>query len=115
MADDRTRDTLHNVTSAYQSRNEELDARRRRYMITMGGRVVLFTISIVFFVHTPWLLYPSMAVSMVLPYVAVVFANGGRKKPVSHDAYVHEAEPMAAIGAGTRRSDAGHGRTIDAD
>lgn len=108
MADERR---LHNVTSAYQSRADELDARRRRYLITMSARVVLFAVSILFFLHTPWLLYPSMVVSMFLPYVAVVLANGGRRKPPAHDAYVHDApalgaSPMVAIGPG---------RTIDAD
>jgi hypothetical protein len=102
---------MHNVTSAYQSRSEELDARRNRYLWAMGSRVVLFAVTIAFFRGTPWLLYPSMAVSMFLPYVAVVLANGGRKKPEVGDVYVHDVTPLEP----TPLIPLGPGRVIDSD
>ncbi len=94
------------VTSAYQSRGDELDERRRRYVIAMSGRVVLVALSVLFLRGHLWFLIPAMGVSAILPYFAVVLANGGRKRPEMGETYTHEATPVTAIGAG---------RTIDSD
>lgn len=94
------------VTSAYRSRGEEIDARRTRYVWAMSGRVVLIALSVLFLRGHLWLLLPATFLSAVLPYFAVVVANGGRKKPEMGDAYVHDATPVPAVGPG---------RTIDAD
>lgn len=94
------------VTSAYQSRGEELDQRRRRYVYAMSGRVVLIALSVLLLRGHLWLLLPAMLLSAVLPYIAVVFANGGRKTPEMGQAYVPDTPPVAAIGPGP---------TIDSD
>lgn len=94
------------VTSAYESLSDELDARKKRYVYAMSGRVVLVALSVLFLRGRLWALIPAMFLSAVLPYFAVVLANGGRKKPEMGAAYIHEATPVPAIGPG---------RTIDSD
>ncbi len=94
------------VTSAYQSRGDELDARKKRYVYAMSGRVVLFTVSVLFFRSHLWVLVPAMVLSMVLPYVAVVLANGGRKRPEMAERYIHRHDAVPALPPS---------RTIDAD
>jgi hypothetical protein len=94
------------VTSAYQSRGDELDARKRRYVYAMSARVVLFGLCVLFLRNVLWALIPAMLLSMLLPWFAVVLANGGRKRPEMGVVYHHEASPLTAIGPG---------RTIDGD
>lgn len=94
------------MTSAYQSRGQELDERRKRYVYAMSGRVLLIALSVLFLRGHLWLLLPAMLLSAVLPYIAVVLANGGRKRPEMGQAYVPDTPPVAAIDAG---------RTIDSD
>jgi len=54
--------------------------RQRRYLIMMGIRVVCFVIAVVVWLnHGGWLAAIPAAAATVLPYFAVVFANGGRE------------------------------------
>lgn len=66
------------VTSAARSRAEELDARRRRYMITMTIRTVLFVLAV--FLFRGVVRYVAIAGSLILPWIAVVFANAAPKR-----------------------------------
>src|SRR5947208_4212470 len=70
------------VTTARQSPRDELRARERRYLLTMGLRVVMFVAAIVCFVTgLPWEIGAvAIAASLVLPWVAVVAANAGPKR-----------------------------------
>ena len=65
---------VHTVTSAGQSRAEYLDERQRRYLLTMGLRLVLFVAAGLAPVPTPWKIV-LILVSLVLPWLAVVAAN----------------------------------------
>jgi hypothetical protein len=94
------------VTQAYQSRGEEIDARKKRYVYAMSGRVVLIAVSVLLLRTHLWALLPAMLFSAVLPWFAVVLSNGGRKTPEMADRYDHQPEPMTPIAAG---------RTIDGD
>ena len=100
----RTPSTI--VTSAYLSRPEELDARKKRYVYAMSARVLLFALSVLFLRKILWALIPAMLLSMLLPWFAVVLANGGRKRPEMGEVYHPDVEPMPVLGPG---------RTIDAD
>jgi hypothetical protein len=54
--------------------------RQRRYLIMMGIRTVCFAIAILFFVnHLGWLTAIPAAGMLVIPWIAVIFANGGRE------------------------------------
>jgi hypothetical protein len=54
--------------------------RQRRYLIMMGFRLVCFVIAVVVFVnHGGWLAAIPAVGAIIIPYFAVVFANGGRE------------------------------------
>ena len=63
------------VTTAAQSPVEERDARQRRYLITMGIRVIAFIAAIFLAQRSWWLATIAITLSLVLPWVAVVAAN----------------------------------------
>lgn len=61
------------ITSAAPSRGEGIAAREKRYLISMGIRVLCFVGAIA--VGPGWLRWVLIAGAVVLPYVAVVMAN----------------------------------------
>jgi Protein of unknown function (DUF3099) len=63
------------ITTATRSRSDEISARQRRYLISMGIRTVCFVLAIVSIGH--WFMWIFIIASFVLPYVAVVAANAG--------------------------------------
>ena len=63
---------VHTVTSAPMSVAEDTDMRMRRYLITMGIRIVCFVLAVVF---EGWLRWVFVAGATILPYIAVVLAN----------------------------------------
>ncbi|HVT22385.1 MAG TPA: DUF3099 domain-containing protein [Mycobacteriales bacterium] len=67
------------ITTAAPSAVDERHARERRYLITMSVRVVAF-IAAIFLVHFSWWLAAiAIALSLVLPWVAVISANAPRR------------------------------------
>jgi Flp pilus assembly protein TadB len=66
------------VTTAPISPAAERRARERRYLITMGIRVVAFVVAIVF--ATGWIRVIAIILALVLPWVAVIAANAGPKR-----------------------------------
>lgn len=75
MAD---RDEVVLVTTAAPSLQEERRSRERRYLITMGIRVVAFIVAIV--VARGWVRVIAVALALVLPWIAVVLANAGPRR-----------------------------------
>lgn len=71
---------VHLVTQAQKPRSEDIGYRERRYLLMMAVRVVCFLVAIVMFTQgAGWLAaFPAVA-AVVIPYFAVVFANGGRE------------------------------------
>ncbi|HEU5034319.1 MAG TPA: DUF3099 domain-containing protein [Mycobacteriales bacterium] len=68
------------VTTAPRNPRDELRARERRYLVTMGIRVLCFIGAIVLFsVHLKWEAAIAVAGSLVLPWLAVIAANAGPK------------------------------------
>jgi Flp pilus assembly protein TadB len=63
------------VTTAPISPAQERRGRERRYLITMGVRVIAFIVAIVF--ATGWIRVVAVALALVLPWIAVVMANAG--------------------------------------
>lgn len=62
------------ITDAQQSRIDEHNARRRRYVLTMGLRIVCL-IGAALAYRTVWLMAILVALSVVLPWMAVLMAN----------------------------------------
>jgi Protein of unknown function (DUF3099) len=70
----------HLVTEAQPSLSADVAARQRRYLIMMGIRVACFGVTIVLFVAgAGWLAAIPAAGAILIPYFAVVMANGGRE------------------------------------
>ena len=62
------------ITQAEPSYDEQLRSRRKRYMIMMGLRVP-FLIAATALYQTPWLAILVIAISIPLPWAAVLIAN----------------------------------------
>jgi len=68
------------VTQARRSLSDDISYRQRRYLLMMGIRAACFVIAVVMFVnHLGWLTVIPAFGAIVIPYFAVVFANGGRE------------------------------------
>jgi Protein of unknown function (DUF3099) len=71
---------VHLVTQARRPMSEDISYRQHRYLIMMGIRVICFAIAIILFVaHLRWLVLVPAVGAIFIPYIAVVFANGGRE------------------------------------
>ena len=71
---------VHLVTQARRPMSEDIRYRQTRYLIMMGIRVICFAIAIILFVeHLRWLVLVPAVGAILIPYIAVVFANGGRE------------------------------------
>jgi hypothetical protein len=70
----------HLVTEARRPRSEDIAYRERRYLIMMGVRVVCFVVAVMAFINgAGWFTAIPAVGAIVIPYFAVVFANGGRE------------------------------------
>ncbi|NDU75870.1 DUF3099 domain-containing protein [Actinomadura sp. DSM 109109] len=72
---------VYTVTDAPRPMSEDIGHRQRRYLISMGVRTICFVGAVAAAVAgAPWWLALLMVgAAAVLPYVAVVIANGGRE------------------------------------
>jgi hypothetical protein len=60
--------------------SEDISYRQRRYLLMMAFRAACFGLTILLFVnHLGWLAAIPAVFAIFVPYVAVVFANGGRE------------------------------------
>lgn len=75
-----SRDQVHLVTMARRPMSEDIATRQRRYLIMMLFRAACFGITVILFVYgfRWWAAIPA-AFAIFVPYVAVVYANGGRE------------------------------------
>jgi len=62
------------ITAAEPSYDEQLKARRKRYMLTMSMRFPLLIGAVILYHHI-WLSIPLLLISIPLPWVAVLLAN----------------------------------------
>jgi len=70
-------DDVQSITSAGRSRDQDVSDRAVRYTIMMGIRVACFFAAVF---TEGWLRWTFAAGAVVLPYVAVVLANAGRRR-----------------------------------
>src|SRR4051794_34883028 len=77
------------VTTAGMSAAEDRRQRERRYLLTMGLRVLCFIGAIVFYLtHITWAIPFAVVGSLVLPWVAVVAANAGPRRVDAADPHL---------------------------
>lgn len=71
---------MHLVTQARRPKSEDIAYRQRRYLVMMTIRAVCFGAAVLMFVnHLGWLAAIPVVGAIIIPYFAVVFANGGRE------------------------------------
>ena len=79
MSRDRRReDDVVRITSAAASRNEDIRARQRRYVFSMGVRTLCFVAAVI--VGHGVAMWILIAAAIFLPYVAVVMANAAASR-----------------------------------
>jgi Protein of unknown function (DUF3099) len=79
------------VTDAKRPLSEDIAFRERRYLVMMGIRVLCFLVTILMFVaHAGWFSAIPAAGAILIPYFAVVFANGGREPSNTRGFRVYE-------------------------
>ena len=73
----RHHDDAVRITTAASSRADDIAARQRRYVLSMGIRTVCFVAAVV---ADGWLRWVLVVAALLLPYVAVVMANNTSTK-----------------------------------
>lgn len=77
----RTPDAAQSITGAPESLAVDQARRARRYLVQMGIRVVCFLLAVLLWQHVPlWVSLVLIVGAVVLPYIAVLFANAGRER-----------------------------------
>jgi Protein of unknown function (DUF3099) len=100
------RDQAQLVTEARPGLSADIRYRERRYLIMMGIRTVCFVAAILMFVnHLGWLTAIPVAGALVIPYFAVVFANGGREPTSNRTFRQYEPNSPAIYHPPTRPGD----------
>src|SRR5215475_14998677 len=107
----------HLVTEAQRSKSADIAYRERRYLIMMAVRVVCFVAAVIVFAKGGgWLTAIPAVGAIVIPYFAVVFANGGREPSSTKGFRAYEPNMPAPYrrpdgesggGAGPGRADPG--------
>ncbi|MFC7488824.1 DUF3099 domain-containing protein [Knoellia sp. CPCC 206453] len=86
----RDEPTVQSVTSARSAANDDINARMKHYLVTMGIRTGCFVLA---FVTQGWVRWTCVALAVVLPYVAVVFANARSPRVAGRVAAVTPRDP----------------------
>ena len=104
MARERSREPeAVRITSAAASRNDDIAARQKRYLFSMGIRTLCFVGAIVASLLGIHWLWPILIVAaLLLPYVAVVMANAATTKGDGF-ALVDQSSERRELGAGGPR------------
>ena len=71
------RKAVYQISGARPGLSEDISARTRRYVITMGIRTVCFPLAVA---TEGWVRWTFVAAALVVPYFAVVAANAGRRR-----------------------------------
>ena len=85
---------VYQITSARRGVRDDVERRTRRYLFSMGVRTACFLGAVV---TGGWLRWVLVAGALVLPYLSVVFANGGRER-IEEGALFHDEDVRAITG-----------------
>ncbi len=92
----RKQEPVYQITGARRGVRDDVDSRTRRYLISMGVRTLCFVGAVL--VGDGWLRWVLIVAAVVLPYVSVVFANGGRERVVDLPLTEHFEDRPAITG-----------------
>lgn len=91
------------ITSAPEPLADDLARRTRRYLLQMGIRTLCFVLAVVLWGVVPaWASLLFIVGAVVLPYVAVLFANAGRERTDVAPTYL---DPRAITASRDDRTD----------
>lgn len=87
------------ITDAAMSSDDQQAARKRRYAALMGGRLLLFVLAAVAYPLSMWLAVALLALSLPLPWMAVLIANDApaRRREDAHR--LRSGAPVVALEA----------------
>jgi hypothetical protein len=71
-------DVVYGITDAPTPLSQDIRSRESKYLMAMGIRIAAFLLIVILPIAWPWKLGLA-ALALILPYVAVVYANGGRE------------------------------------
>ncbi|WP_246199614.1 DUF3099 domain-containing protein [Arthrobacter zhaoguopingii] len=90
---------VHSISDARESHTDEMRSRMIKYSISMGIRMVCLIL--VFFVEG-WMVWVVIAGAVLLPYFAVIIANGGSDtSDIRHTDALLDRAPVREIEAPT--------------
>lgn len=87
---------VYGITDAPKPLSQDIRSRESKYLMAMGIRIVAFLLIVILPIAWPWKLGLA-AMALVLPYIAVVYANGGREPEPGADSPYAEAERRALM------------------
>ncbi|SEG66260.1 Protein of unknown function [Thermomonospora echinospora] len=72
---------VYTVTNAPVPMSQDIGHRQRRYLLSMGVRTVCFVVAVIIATAGAplWIAGALVVTALVLPYISVVMANGGRE------------------------------------
>lgn len=80
---------VFHISGARTSLREDVAARQRRYIISMSIRTVSVILTVVLWNVERPLAWGTLVLGLLLPYVAVVYANAGRENaPKAPSSYI---------------------------
>jgi len=105
------------ITGADESYDDQLKRRRTRYMIMMGMRVPFLIVASLLY-QTPWLALLVIAISVPLPWMAVLIANdrpARKRAKVVPAGTINYERALPAPGYQVGQSRVRDTETVDAD
>jgi hypothetical protein len=102
----RSNDQVPSISNAPESLAEDQARRTKVYLIQMGIRLVCFIGAVI--VHG-WFSFVLIGAALVLPYVAVLFANAGRVQQS------YDVSPMEQFQVGAAPEHPRLGRVVELD
>ena len=90
------------ITTAQRSHNDDIAARQKRYLISMGIRTACFVLAVVCIGH--WFMWVFLVASFFLPTIAVIVANSNAPTdPGGPDYFVPDPSLRALEGGADTR------------
>jgi hypothetical protein len=96
----RRKTEVYQISDAPKGLTDDVARRQRTYMITMSIRVALFLAAVLVPVAMVFRLLLMLG-ALVLPYIAVIYANGGRGPASEADSFYTPPGPRALDDADT--------------
>ncbi|NUR59151.1 MAG: DUF3099 domain-containing protein [Catenulispora sp.] len=96
-------EVVYGITDAPTPLSQDIRSRESKYLMAMGIRIAAFLLIVILPIAWPWKLGLA-ALALALPYIAVVYANGGREPERGADSW-YQDEARRALTAGTGRAD----------